>query len=356
MRHHFIYGIEILYINIMNQLKEKIWRIAPAITLMFMAPLLTEVLPGATRLSSMFVFPIEFCVWGGGAVLIRYAARRWELGWLHILFLALALALAEECLIQQTSLAPLVIKLKGLTYARFLGVNYVYLLWALIYEPIFVVFLPIYLVELIFPARSEDLWLNKKGLISIILLFILGSYLAWFTWTQIARPKIFHMPVYHPPLITIALAILLIAGLCFIATGPFRNKFVLHLKPLKPLSTWIIGVSGALWAFLLYGILLLGFGILPTFPSVIAVGLGILLGVGTILLVTHWTSDERWKIMDQFGLISGVIIGSMLSSQIGFLWSSGPDVYFKIITNILAVIMLVLLRTKIKKRMITQAN
>src|ERR1700709_480913 len=116
--------------------------IAPAFILMLAAPLLTEVLPGSTRFSSIFVFPIEMCVWGGGALLIRYAVRRWQLGWQQMLFMAIALAIAEECLIQQTSLAPMVIRLKGTTYARSFGVNYVYFLWALIYEPVFVVFLP----------------------------------------------------------------------------------------------------------------------------------------------------------------------------------------------------------------------
>ena len=80
-------------------------RIAPAVLLMLFAPLLTEVLPGATRFSSIFVLPIEIAVWGGGAVLIREIVRRNGLGWQSLLLLGLALAVAEECLIQQTSLA-----------------------------------------------------------------------------------------------------------------------------------------------------------------------------------------------------------------------------------------------------------
>src|SRR5215467_3119869 len=94
-----------------------LWRrAAPGLVLMVLAPLVAEVLPGATRFSSIFVFPIELCVWGVGALLIRYAVRLQQLGWLNMLFLAVALAIAEECLIQQTSLAPLVIKLKGEVY------------------------------------------------------------------------------------------------------------------------------------------------------------------------------------------------------------------------------------------------
>src|ERR1700710_2566270 len=131
-------------------------RVAPAFTLAVLAPLLAELLAGATRFSAIFVFPIEVCVWGIGAVLIREVVRRKGLGWPSLLLLALVLAIAEECLIQQTSLAPLVIQLKGQIYARAFGVNYVYLLWALIYESVYVVMLPILLAEMLFPARRSE--------------------------------------------------------------------------------------------------------------------------------------------------------------------------------------------------------
>ena len=68
-----------------ENLKDKKGAFAPAITLMLMAPLLTEILPGATRFSALFVLPIEMTVWGGGALLIRYAVRRWKLEWLSML-------------------------------------------------------------------------------------------------------------------------------------------------------------------------------------------------------------------------------------------------------------------------------
>ena len=100
-------------------------RMAPAFTLALLAPLLAEILPGATRFSAIFVFPIEICVWGIGTVLIREIVRRKGLGWPSLLLLALALSVAEECLIQQTSLAPVIIQLKGEVYARAFGVNYV---------------------------------------------------------------------------------------------------------------------------------------------------------------------------------------------------------------------------------------
>src|SRR5262245_54016460 len=138
-------------------------RIKPGLTLIVASPLVAEVLPGATPFRALFVFPIQMCIWGCGALLIRAAVRRWRLDWLNMLLLALCLAIAEEFLIQQTSLAPLVVQLKGVEYARAFDVNYLYLLWALVYESVFVVFVPVYLVELVFPNRRGDVWVSKAG-------------------------------------------------------------------------------------------------------------------------------------------------------------------------------------------------
>jgi hypothetical protein len=227
---------------------------APALTLMFFAPLIAEILPGATRFSALFVFPIEVCVWGGGALLIRYAVRRWRLGWTNMFLLALALAVAEECIIQQTSLAPMVIRLKGETYARAWGINYVYMLWALIYEVVFVVFLPVYLVELLYPSRKERPWISKGGLWAVIPLFFLGSLLAWFSWTRIARPKVFHVPVYTPPVTAMALSLIIII-IALIFTALKTKPQTINPKtpnPKTPPAPVTLTIASALWAILLY--------------------------------------------------------------------------------------------------------
>src|ERR1700755_3207753 len=82
-------------------------RLAPAGTLIVLAPVIAEVLSGATRLSYIFVIVPEMMVWGCGALLIREAVVRWRGGWPSLLSLGLALSVAEEFIIQQTSLAPL---------------------------------------------------------------------------------------------------------------------------------------------------------------------------------------------------------------------------------------------------------
>jgi hypothetical protein len=323
---------------------------APGLTLMLMAPLVAEVLPGATRLSSLFVLPIEVCVWGGGALLIRAAVRRWQLGWLNMLLLALGLSIAEECLIQQTSLAPMVLQLKGEVYARAYGVNYVYFLWALVYEAVFVVVLPIYLVEMIFPKRRQASWISKAGLVAVIAFFLVGGFLAWFSWTQVARPTVFKVPLYNPPALAVLLALVAICGLAVLALGPFRNTLARKSMPLDPPPPWLLGVVGAVWAVLWYGMVLLGFGIDPSFPPSVAIGVGLLLVAGILLTLPRWSASPRWQIQHLFGVIFGTMMGSMLVSFIGFLGSARMDLYFKILADLLAVVFMVMLGFKSRKK------
>lgn len=323
--------------------------VAPAITLIFLAPLITEILPGSTRFSSLFVFPFEICVWGGGALLIRYVVRKLQLGWKRMLLLALVLSVAEEFLIQQTSIAPLVVHLKGVTYARAFGINYVYLLWALIYESVSVVILPIYLTELIFPERRKDLWISKGGVILFSVLFLLGCFAAWFTWTQIARVKVFHLSAYKPSFILVAIPIIVIAFLIYMATRKLSSENLTSKQNLNPPPGWILIVSGGIWSILLFGLVLLGFGIQPSFPPIIAVCGGLVLAILPIYFLQRWAYNTGWGRLQTFSIIFGVMLGSMLITFLGFIGAVPKDLYFKIIVDVIATLFLIRLGLKISK-------
>lgn len=322
--------------------------IAPAIALIIISPLIAEILPGATRFSSIFVFPIQVCVWGGGALLIRYIVRKKQLGWQGLLFLALALSIAEEFLIQQTSVAPMVIRLKGETYARIWGINYIYLLWALIYESISVVMLPVYLTELIFYRRRNDLWINKGGVLLFSILFVAGSFAAWYTWTKIARVKVFHLPAYHPAPYLIIIAVLMICLLFFAAfrSGSEKNKTRITMNLPK---NFVFILLGAIWSIFLYGLLLLAFGISPAFPPLLAFCIGLFLAISGLYYLPRWIKNSAWNAMKSFSLIFGVLVGSMLVSFIGFIGSLPKDLYFKICVDAIAIFLLILFGYKIKK-------
>lgn len=327
---------------------------AAVLTLLIAAPLIMEVLPGYTRFSSLFVFPIEVCVWGGGALLIRYAVRKGNLHWTALLLLGLALSVAEEFLIQQTSVAPMVLRLKGVTYARGWDINYVYLLWALIAETVFVVFVPVHLTELLFPQKRQDAWISKTGAAFFGLLFIGGSFLAWFTWTQIARPKVFHVSAFHPPLRLVLVAagiiILLVTGALVFCRPKSGGAQPVAPREVKIPARWLLLLLGALWAILLYPLVLLGFGLWPYFPPLLAILGGLLLCAAAFLLVPRWSTAPSWDAGRAYALISGVITGSMLVSFVGFVGAAPQDLWFKVVVDLAAWFLLIRWRHRMNKR------
>jgi hypothetical protein len=315
---------------------------------MVLSPLVAEVLPGATRLSSIFVLPIEILIWGSGAVLIREAVRRWKLGGLNLLLLAAALAVAEECLIQQTSLAPVVIKLKGEEYARSFGFNYVYFLWALIYEIGFVVVAPIGLAELIFRGRLREPWLNKAGVVVIVLLFLPASFLAWFSWTQIARPKVFHLEAYQPPTWQLAVAAGVIVVLIGLALGPARRWLARTPRSLAPPHPAVLIILCAVAVVVLFGLEVLAFGIRPQFPPEAAVMIGLALAALLVYFVSRFRAHEDWNIGHEMGALYGAIVANMAVFFVAFIGSTPLDFYGKVILDAIAVALLAWLALRIR--------
>jgi hypothetical protein len=322
-------------------------RIAPAVTLAFLAPMFAEVLPGATRFSSIFVFPIEMAVWGGGAVMARALVRSRRLGWWSLLFLGLALSLAEEFLIQQTSVAPMVIRLKGETWARALDVNYVYLIWALAYESVWVVLMSTLAAELVFSDRRSEPWLNRTGAIVTGSLFLIGCFFAWFTWTQIARTKVFHQPPFTPPLhwvviAALAIALLIVAALCTPNRPPSRA--------LRPPWPWLLSVLAVVWAVLWFGLVVLAFGILPQLPAMwVAVG-ALVITVLLLFFVPRWAASSEWSRRHDYALLSGALCASMAVSFVGFIGGATSDLWFKIVVDAAAFVWLFWLRRGVLRR------
>ena len=167
------------------------------LTLLVLAPLIGEVLSGATRLSFLFVFIPEVMVWGCGALISRELVRRWRR---RDQFAHARPRLVCSRIIHHPA------NLSGVTsLARIddnvrpsMGVNWLYFLFMLGYESVWIVLVPVQLTELIFPERRRDPWLKNRGLIISSFVFLLGSFLAWFLWTQRARPLTYHVAPYQP--------------------------------------------------------------------------------------------------------------------------------------------------------------
>jgi hypothetical protein len=328
-------------------------RIGPALTLMLLAPLIAEVLPGATRVSSIFVLPLEMCIWGGGALLARAAVRHWNLGWLNLLLLGFALSIAEEFLIQQTSLAPMMVQIfKGADYARAGGVNYLYLLWALFYEAVLVVIVPVMVTELIYRSRRNDPWVTRTGVIVAIIAFLVACLPAWFLWTQFVRDKILHIGIYDPPAVSIALGALVFVSLIVLAIGPARRAFAAPATPLSPPAPWGLFVLGAIAGVLWFGLLLLAFRIKPEFPSSVAVAGGLSIAAIGCWMVPRFAAHPAWSDAHRMGIALGAMLGTNAINYLGFINGNARplDLYGKVTLDVIGTFLLIWLAAGVRRK------
>lgn len=299
------------------------WRerhIGPVFALLLLAPVVAELLYGAIRVSTIFILIPEIMTWGCSALLIRESVRRWGKGWKSMLVLGLALAVAEEWVMQQTSISPLVGQ-GDHGYGRVWGVNSVYFLWALGYESVWVVVVPVQLTELLFPQRRIECWLRARGFVTASGVFLLGACLAWYGWTQRARVKLFHIAPYSPPLAYLMIGLATILGLILTAhllpsTTERGNSVPPRLAPSPPVVGAVICAMGTPWAaFVLLG---WGVGAFPSlpFPPVLAFGLA-WAGL-TLFLVQRWSSSVDWRDTHRFALVFSGVLACMLGGFVVF--------------------------------------
>lgn len=323
--------------------KPNIW---PALTLAVLAPIIGEVLTGATRLSFIFVLVPEIMVWGCGALIIRETVRRWRSGGTSLVLLGLALAVAEEWVIQQTSLAPFAWPGASASYDRMWGVNWVWFLAMLGYECVWITLVPVQVAELIFRKRRDEPWLRTRGLVVTSAIFLLGSFIAWFLWTRIARPKAFHAAIYQPPAAQILLGVLMIMALA-IAAFALRNtgKKKADRWTLPAWTTVIVSVVLASPWFWLVGMIFIP---KPIRPFWFALLLGCAWGVMAWTVVHYLTASRGWDDMRRWALIFGTTLASMACGFAGSNAWPKADLIAKIIFNILAVGGFVLLAMRLR--------
>jgi hypothetical protein len=337
---------------------ERSGRLAPAFTLVVLAPLIAEFLPGATRTSSLFVFPLEMAIWGGGALLIRAAVRHFELGWLNMFLMACALSIAEEFVIQQTSLAPMIIQIvPGAPFGRAFGVNYEYFLWALFYEAVLVVMVPVMVTELIFPARRADTWLGPVGAIIMGSVFVLACIPAWYLWTQLVREVVLKLPHYSPPMGGVAAGVLAIALLVWLAIGPARAAVSGKRAPLAPASPWLLGIGAAIAAVIWQALVVLAFGFRPAFPVWVAMVVGSATAIVGLYLLPRFAAHPAWNDSHRMGIALGAILGSMAIGFVGFIYGTSPlDFWGKAISNAIATLLILWLAYAVRARRLNAAS
>jgi len=155
-------------------------RVAPAVGLFFLAPLVGEYLLGNVSIVEIWALPVLALLYGSGAILIREVARRTGRGWPTMLVLGLAYGLIEAGLIDQTLFKPpeLTTGVVGAaTYVPALGISVSDLLSFVVGHAGWSIGIPIAMVEALVPTRRTTPWLGRAGLAVTGALYLLGAVL-----------------------------------------------------------------------------------------------------------------------------------------------------------------------------------
>ncbi|HEX8811876.1 MAG TPA: hypothetical protein VF742_07770 [Terracidiphilus sp.] len=302
-------------------------------TLLILAPMTAEVLSGATRLSFLFVLVPEMLVWGIGALFCRELTRRWRAGWPSLMLLGGALAVAEEFLIQQTSIAPLPFAGVNAAFGRWGGVNWVYFVFMLVYESLWVVVVPVRLTEMLFPKFADAPWLRLRGAIVCVIGFLLGSRAAWFGWIKVARPRLSAAP-YSPPLGMLAAGIVTIValiGLAWMLRGVGVKKTERRIAP-----AWATGVIAAIASAAWFVLLGMNFQPNPRLTADAALGIEIVLAVMMFALFAVWTRSTSWSVRHEWAVCFGVVLATAVMSSLELAGYTRADAVFKCVVDVLA--------------------
>jgi hypothetical protein len=319
-------------------------RIAPVIALVLLSPIIVDVLFGTIRVTTIVGLLPAAGGWGCGALLIRELARRRNLGWPSILLLGLALAVAEECLILQMSLAPLLgIPDPNQVYGRAFGVNWPWFLWALGYESVWAVAIPILIVEWMYPKRRNEPWIGRVGLVVSAVVFAVAGVATWYSWTQVLVPKDFPASVYRVPpssiVAALAAIVVLVAAALNVRATPRDEPMAAGIAP-RP---WPVGIAAFATGLAWFVLVFLAYGAAPSLPVAITMAAGVGLAGAAAWFVHRWTSRPDWRDVHTLALVSGALLASMLAGYPLLIVSAAPPIDYagKLILNAIAVAWLI---------------
>ena len=326
---------------------------APIAVLIFLSPVITELLAGTVRLSNIWLLVPEMAVYGFASLLIREVVRRKGRGWGTILLLGIAFAIAEECVILRTSLTPQFFppafdKSFGWAY----GVQWIYLLAIVWYESVYAVVLPIYLTEMLFPSKREASWLGRRGLVISGIILVLASIGVWQLWSHGGLPKYGPSTYQVPPLYIVA-ALLVIAALVT-GTLAFRlSSRHSEKNSRRAPAPWLVGFLafgfGVAW-FLMIGLAFVPpatfQGISPIVPIVIGL---IWIGLG-LSIVWRISSAGNWQDRHRLALIFGASLASMVGGTLEVLADTPIDIIGKYGFDLIAVGLFIWLTIRVCKR------
>jgi hypothetical protein len=285
----------------------------PALVLIFMAPLVAELLAGTTPLGQplvlAFLLPVYLLLYGAGALLMRELVRRSGRGWTSILLLGAAYGLIEEGFASQSLFNPSLYHAAEWG-ARILGINGVFTEFVIIVHVVWSAAIPILLTELLFPGQRTTPYLGRVGLVVTAICYTLGVALLWLI-ARVSFAAGYEAPPLLPGLALLTAVILAVVALAVLPRK--RPRPTLQRNAPHPWVVFLsISVSGLIWQ---------GGGeslwymqpLFSVWPLVLVPALGsLLVAFGIVWLVDHWSQAQDWRGLHQLALASGAVICHIL--------------------------------------------
>jgi hypothetical protein len=275
----------------------------PAVGLFLLAPLVAEFLLGNLPITYLFTLVLLAPLYGGGAVLIREAARRTGRGWPTILGLAVAYAILEEGVTSMSLFNPNYAgeRLLDNGFIPLLGIGVPWTVRVITLHAVWSISVPIAVIELLSAPRQTQPWLRRRGLSVFAGLFAFGVTANAFV--SVATTRFVASPMQ------LVLTVLVVAGVAVIALRlPPKLAWPRAVDGSAP-GPWLVG--GA--AFVATGV----FKLLPTDGSpTLLVGTVLLLAVLAIAAIGYWSHQAGWSDRHRLGLAAGALLTYALHSFI----------------------------------------
>ena len=265
-------------------------RVAPAITLFFLSPLIAEFLLGDFTFTLLPILLLLAPMYGGGALVIRELTRRAGRGWPTTVLLALAYGVLEEGLTTQSLFDPNYADAHLLDqgFVPALGIAVPWTIFVLALHAVWSISVPIALVEE-WTSRRTTPWLGNRGLVVCCLLLALGIF-----GTTASSYGNDHYIAAWPKLLTVVVIVIALVVVAF--TRPRRRSTASTVAP----HAWIVFVVA-----LAAGGLFFGADHLPLVPAVI--GMLVALG-GIVAAILLWSRRLGWGTWHRFAAAAAGVL------------------------------------------------
>jgi len=277
-------------------------RIAPALLLVVLAPVIAEFLLGDFSVRSLPLVLVFLPQYGCGALLVREVTRRTGRGWPSMVLLALAYALIEEGFTTQSLFNPNYVGQRLLDYGYIpaLGTSLNWTLFVLSIHVVWSIGTPILIAEGVAAERRTTPWLGRIGLAVAAVLFVLGCLFTTFISLRASR-----FVASPGQFLAVALLVVVAVAAAFLLFKPGARRETGSITGPPP-APWVVGlfVLGLAFAFELVEHSLRG----PGIPPVLAV-LGMLAcEVVAVVLIAGWSRRPGWEADHYLAIATGTVL------------------------------------------------